>query len=196
MMSTPLPGQLICRKIEAKETYPIRRTALWPSVPLDKQSQPYDNLATTSHFGAFLPHHTHYSDAGLSEWLSTGPMEDEPSPRYIAVLSITTEPYPDPAGLPPDMRLPPAQHRQLHKFGVAQDLQGQHIGSALLRYAMEQTRRESDEPILLHLDARAKQEGWYARFGIKRLREGTFLKYGPTGNGPGVEYVRMGILLK
>lgn len=163
---------------------------LWPAVPLEEQVQPYDHLPSTIHLGAFLDDSDDIDDT-LPEACRPGAAYQAP----VGVMTITEESYRNTAALPPDLQDPALSHRQLHKFGVLQQLQGRGVGSALLQYAMKAFRGTQRERVLLHLDARANQEGWYARFGIQRLEEGTFTKYGPTGKGPGVEYVHMGIIL-
>lgn len=54
------------------------------------------------------------------------------------------------------------------------------------------TAAEAGPPALLHLDARREQAGFYERRGFSVLDPEVFVKKGPGGQGPGVEYVRMG----
>lgn len=160
------------RRIDAAVLPPIRHAVLWPSVPLQSQLQTFDHAPTTIHYGAFLPEYE----------------------NPVGCLSVTVEDYkkrlPDPIS---DMKL--SGQYQVHKFAIVQEHQGKRIGSALFRHVLEQLRIDLKGPILLHLDARVEQKGWYERFGLQVLDEEVFVKTGPTGNGPAVEYIRLGIVI-
>jgi GNAT superfamily N-acetyltransferase len=84
---------------------------------------------------------------------------------------------------------------QVHKFAILQEYQGKGIGSVLFRHTMGHLQQLEGKPILLHLDARVEQKGWYERFGLQVLDEEMFIKKGPTGDGPAVEYIRLGIVI-
>jgi GNAT superfamily N-acetyltransferase len=161
------------RRIDACQLPSIRHAVLWPSVPLRSQLLPFDDEITTIHYGAFL-----------------SPTDPDP----IGCLTITRENYKK--TLPPFVAETSLNGQyQVHKFAILQEHQGKGIGSALFRYTLQELRRERAGPVLLHLDARVHQRGWYERFGMHVLDEETFVKTGPTGNGPAVEYIRLGIVV-
>jgi GNAT superfamily N-acetyltransferase len=160
------------RRIDASLLPPIRHAVLWPSVAIDSQLQPFDSAETTIHYGAFLPEHE----------------------KPIGCLTLTKEDY--------KKELPPAiaelnlqGQYQVHKFAILQEYQGKGIGSVLFRHTMGHLQQLEGKPILLHLDARVEQKGWYERFGLQVLDEEMFIKKGPTGDGPAVEYIRLGIVI-
>jgi GNAT superfamily N-acetyltransferase len=159
------------RRIEANLLPPIRHAVLWPSVAIETQLQPFDSAETTIHYGAFIP-------------------EDE---NPIGCLTLTREDYKK--DLPPAISETIQGQYQVHKFAVLQEYQGRGIGSALFHHVLEHLQQLGGKPILLHLDARVEQRGWYERFGLQVLDEKVFIKKGPTGNGPAVEYIRLGIVI-
>jgi GNAT superfamily N-acetyltransferase len=166
------PPMLEVRRIDTSFLPPIRHAILWPSVAIDKQLQPFDSAETTIHYGAFIP-------------------EDE---NPIGCLTLTKEEYKK--ELPATIAEPNLQGQyQVHKFAVLLEHQGKGIGSVLFRHVLEHLQQLEEKPILLHLDARVEQKGWYERFGLQVLDEEKFIKKGPTGNGPAVEYIRLGIVL-
>jgi len=158
------------RRIDASLLSPIRQAVLWPSVAIDSQLQSFDHAETTIHYGAFIP--------------------DNEKP--IGCLTLTKEDYRK--DLPPTIFEMNLQGQyQVHKFAVFQEYQGKGIGSVLFRHTLGHLQQLEGKPILLHLDARVEQKGWYERFGLQVLDEEVFIKNGPTGNGPPVEYIRLGI---
>jgi GNAT superfamily N-acetyltransferase len=160
------------RRIDASLLPPMRHAVLWPSVPLDSQLLQFDHAKTTIHYGAFLP-----GDA-------------EP----VGCLTLTKEDFKK--GLPATIAgLGLEGQYQVHKFAVLQERQGKGIGSVLFRQVLQELREGTEGRVLLHLDARVEQRGWYERFGLQVLDEEIFVKTGPTGNGPAVEYIRLGIVL-
>ena len=161
------------RRIDASQLTPIRHAVLWPSVPLDSQLLPFDHADTTTHYGAFLS--------------ST---DSEP----IGCLTLTREAYKK--DLPPFVAdIPPEKQYQIHKFAVMQEYQGKGVGTVLFRYTLQELQHTKPGPVLLHLDARVEQRGWYERFGLQVLNEEIFIKKGPTGTGQPVEYIRLGIVV-
>lgn len=99
--------------------------------------------------------------------------------------------------LPPSVAaISPRNQFQVHKFAVYKEYQGQSVGSNLFRHTLAELGRQHDVPVLLHLDARLEQKGWYERFGLRALGDEVFIKNGPRGNGPAVEYIRLGIVLE
>jgi GNAT superfamily N-acetyltransferase len=170
------PSRVEVHTIEADQLSPIRHAVLWPSVPLESQLLPFDTVPTTAHYGAFLRD---------PETPTTGP---------IGCLTVTKELCK--ATLPELVtRQNPAVQVQVHKFAVYSEFQGKGIGSTLFRHVLVEVSRRYERPVLLHLDARVEQKGWYERMGLKVLDGEVFIKRGPTGDGPAVEYIRLGILL-
>ena len=161
------------RPIDADLLPPVRHAVLWPSVPLESQLLPFDHVTTTIHYGAFLPYH---------------------SSRPVGCLTLTEEAYKKDLA-PSVAAISPKNQYQVHKFAVYKEYQGQRIGSNLFRHTLAELRRQHDVPVLLHLDARLEQKGWYERFGLQALDDEVFIKNGPTGKGPAVEYIRLGIVL-
>jgi GNAT superfamily N-acetyltransferase len=159
------------RRIDASLLPPIRHAVLWPSVAINSQLQPFDSAETTIHYGAFIP-------------------ENE---NPIGCLTLTKEDYKK--ELPSAIADKIQGQYQVHKFAVLQEYQGKGIGSVLFRHVLEHLQQLERKPILLHLDARVEQRGWYERFGLQVLDGEVFSKKGPTGNGPPVEYIRLGIVL-
>lgn len=160
------------REIQADLLRHIRYAVLWPSVPLEHQLLPFDTAATTSHYGAFL-------NSDLDP---------------VGCLTLTEENCK--AALPDwvTVRSPKVQV-QVHKFAVYSEYQGKGIGSALFRHVLSEVKKRYKGPVLLHLDARVEQRGWYGRMGLVEVDGEKFIKNGPTGNGPSVEYIRLGIVL-
>jgi GNAT superfamily N-acetyltransferase len=162
------------RRIDAALLPPVRHAVLWPSVALETQLLPFDHAETTIHYGAFL---------------------SAASAEPIACLTLTKEHYKK--DLPPsiaDMAL--ISQYQVHKFAVYQEHQGNGVGSAIFRHVLNELQRsEGDLPLLVHLDARLEQRGWYERFGLQVLDSEVFIKTGPTGDGPPVKYIRLGIVI-
>jgi GNAT superfamily N-acetyltransferase len=161
------------RRIDPGLLSPIRHAVLWPSVAIERQLQPFDHADTTNHYGVFLS--------------ST---DFEP----VGCLSLTKEDY--------KKTLPTAivgsglrGQYQVHKFAVYKEHQGKGLGSVLFRHVLEELRSKTEGPLLLHLDARVEQRGWYERFGLQVLDDEVFIKTGPTGTGPPVEYIRLGIVI-
>jgi ribosomal protein S18 acetylase RimI-like enzyme len=164
------------RAIEAALVAPIRHVVLWPSIPLESQLLPFDTAPSTAHYGAFL----------------RDPETSTPNP--IGCLTVTEELCK--ATLPELVtRQHPKVQVQIHKFAVYSEFQGKGIGSALFRHVLAEVSQRYEGPVLLHLDARVEQKGWYERMGLKVPDEEVFIKRGPTGDGPAVEYIRLGILL-
>ena len=159
------------RRIEASLLPPIRHAVLWPSVAIESQLQPFDSAETTIHYGAFVPEHE----------------------KPIGCLTLTKENYKN--DLPPNIAETIRGQYQVHKFAVLQEYQGKRVGSVLFRHVLEHLQGLESKPILLHLDARVEQKGWYERFGLQVLDVEVFVKKGPTGNGPAVEYIRLGIVM-
>ena len=160
------------RRIDTSLLPAIRHAVLWPSVAIESQLQPFDSAETTIHYGAFIPEHE----------------------NPIGCLTLTKEDYKK--DFPPaiaDLNL--QGQYQVHKFAVLRECQGKGIGSVLFRHVLEHLLELEAKPILLHLDARVEQKGWYERFGLQVLDGEVFSKKGPTGNGPPVEYIRLGIVL-
>ncbi|WVW86866.1 hypothetical protein I302_108921 [Kwoniella bestiolae CBS 10118] len=176
--------QLTFKPIAPEDTIPLRHLVLWPSISLDKQLIPeYDFNPKTIHLGAFkIPNPNTASQPTLQD-----PTFDKDHP--IGVLTLAAQRYPSFSGEIP-------VHIQLHKFAVHPSLQGKGIGRQLLSYAIEILRqRYPDQKILFHFDARVSQIRFYERSGMSILDEKTFWKYGSTGKGEGVEYVKMGRVL-
>jgi GNAT superfamily N-acetyltransferase len=159
------------RRIDASLLPPIRHAVLWPSVAIESQLQSFDSAETTIHYGAFIP-------------------ENE---NPIGCLTLTKEEYKK--DLPPAISETIQGQYQVHKFAVLQKYQGKGIGSVLFRHVLAHLQQLEGKPILLHFDARVEQKGWYERFGMQVLDGEVFIKKGPTGNGPAVEYIRLGIVL-
>jgi len=159
------------RRIDASLLPPIRQAVLWPSVAIESQLQQFDSAETTIHYGAFLPE----------------------ANKPIGCLTLTKEDYKK--DLPSNTAETIRGQNQVHKFAVLQEYQGKGIGSVLFRHVLEHLQQLEAKPILLHLDARVEQKGWYERFGLQVLDGEVFSKKGPTGNGPPVEYIRLGIVL-
>lgn len=172
--TSPKPPPITIRPIPRAETLALRHAVLWPSVPLSAQAQIYDVAEGTVHLGAF---------ESTSSASNTEP---------VGVLTLVVAPYACPSSTPsPPTRPPfPSRQLQLRKFAVSPAQQGYGIGSAMLSAAVVHVR--STEPTLLHLDARREQVPFYAKRGFTVLDEEVFVKTGPGGLGPGVEYVRMG----
>jgi GNAT superfamily N-acetyltransferase len=166
------PSMVEVRRVDASLLPPIRHAVLWPSVAIESQLQPFDSAETTIHYGAFIP-------------------ENE---NPIGCLTLTKEDYKKdfPSAI---AELDLQGQYQVHKFALLQKYQGQGIGSVLFRHVLEHLQQLGAKPILLHLDARVEQKGWYERFGLQVLDGEVFIKKGPTGNGPAVEYIRLGIVV-
>ena len=165
------PSMVEVRRIDASLLPPIRHAVLWPSVAIESQLQPFDHADTTIHYGAFVP-------------------ENEVP---IGCITLTKEEYKK--QLPPAIAGKIQAQYQVHKFAVLQEYQSRGIGSVLFRHVLEHLQQLEAQPILLHLDARVEQKGWYERSGFQVLDEEKFIKKGPTGNGPPVDYIRLGIVL-
>lgn len=189
--TTAPAGNLAIRPIPASSTHALRHRVLWPSVALEVQAQPYDVAEGTVHLGAFT-----------SPASSSAPQPDESGAEPCGVLTLVIAPCPCalPAALQPSASSPPLQV-QLRKFAVAPEMQGRGVGGAMLVAAVDEVRRIRDSaagrtqdppPALLHLDARREQAGFYERRGFCVLDPEVFVKKGPGGGGPDVEYVRMG----
>jgi GNAT superfamily N-acetyltransferase len=179
------------RRITHQETAPLRHAVLWPTVPLDKQLQAFDEIDTTRHYGAFLSNTITDIDERYH------PAEHQ---HPIGCLTLVHIPpfcaRPIPEGI---LNGPvPTHHVQLRKFAVIQPSQGKGVGRALFRYVLGEIHDigldKEEESTWLHLDSRSRQAGFYEALGMSVLGEG-FIKYGPTGDGPGVEYVRMGMVV-
>lgn len=167
-----IPPSVTIRPIAPSETHALRHAVLWPSVPLDAQAQPFDVVEGTVHLGAF-------GSASDSEPIGT--------------LTLVVAPYAGPSTSIPSPSLTtlfPSRQVQLRKFAVSPAQQGNGIGSTMLAAAVAHV--SSTEPTLLHLDARREQVPFYAKRRFVVLDEEVFVKMGPGGKGPGVEYVRMG----
>jgi len=165
------PSMVEVRRIDASLLPPIRHAVLWPSVAIEAQLQPFDHADTTIHYGAFVAENQ----------------------KPTGCITLTHEGYK--GDLPPAIAGTMQGQYQVHKFAVMQDYQGQGIGLVLFRHVLEHLQQLAAKPILLHLDARVEQKGWYQRFGLQVLDQEKFTKNGPTGNGPPVEYIRLGIML-
>jgi len=159
------------RRIDASLLPPIRHAVLWPSVAIESQLQPFDHADATIHFGAFVPKNE----------------------RPIGCITLTKEDFQK--HLPPAIAGKIQEQYQIHKFAVLQEYQRLGVGSVIIRHVLEHLQQLEAKPILLHLDARVEQKGWYERSGLQVLDEEKFIKRGPTGNGPPVEYIRLGIML-
>jgi GNAT superfamily N-acetyltransferase len=160
------------RRIDSSRLPTIRKAVLWPSIPIESQLQTFDHADTTTHYGTFLPH-----------------LENP-----VGCLTLTKEKLK--TDLPPGFsNIEGLAHYQVHKFAVYKEYQGKGVGSTLFRHVLREVRGMGDRKVLLHLDARVEQRGWYERFGLRVLDEDVFVKTGPTGNGPAIEYIRLGIVL-
>ncbi|WRT69746.1 uncharacterized protein IL334_006737 [Kwoniella shivajii] len=168
-------SNLVFRRIPAERTIPLRHLVLWPSISIEFQLVPsYDLSQDTIHTGAFLP--------------STPHIEQDP----IGILTLAIQPYSNPSSLPVSLQDQDV-HVQLHKFAVNPSCQGKSIGRQLLAYAIRLLREVyCGKRVLLHFDARANQQRFYQNCGMIILDDNTFVKYGPNGEGKGVEYVKMG----
>lgn len=166
------PSMVEVRRIDTSLLPSIRHAVLWPSVAIESQLQPFDSAETTIHYGAFIPEHE----------------------IPIGCLTLTKEDYKK--DFPPAIAGLHIQGQyQVHKFAVLQEYQGKGIGSVLFRHVPEHLQELEAKPILLHLDARVEQKGWYERLGLQVLDGEVFVKKGPTGDGPAVEYIRLGIVI-
>ena len=170
------------RNIEAAQTVAIRHRVLWPSIPIEGQLLPYDSLSSTTHYGAFAS-------------------SNDAAP--IACLTITLEPYKGNNALPTAIAasLPDgSRHYQLHKYAVLPEYQRRRVGKRLLLHAVEalteSVRQEGEQACLFHFDARLSQIGVYEHLGFGILDEERFMKHGSTGKEVGVEYVRMGKVIR
>lgn len=164
------------RLISSAQLPPIRHAVLWPSVPLGSQLQAFDSAPTTVHYGAFLRD---------PEFSTTGPIGCLTLTEELCKASLTDFI----TSHNPNVQL------QIHKFAVYPEYQGRGIGSTLFRHVLAEVSRHYVGPVLLHLDARVEQRGWYERMGLRVLNEDKFVKRGPTGDGPAVEYIRLGTIL-
>lgn len=169
--STPHANSLSTRPISGSSTHALRHSVLWPSVPLSEQAQPYDEAEGTVHLGAFLSSP------------DSSPLATEP----IGVLTLVIAPVRS-----SDLGSSDSPQVQLRKFAVAHEFQGRGVGSAMLAAAVEHARHMAPQATLLHLDARREQVAFYQRRVFEVLDAEVFVKTGPGGRGPGVEYVRMG----
>ncbi|KAL7419239.1 hypothetical protein Q5752_006076 [Cryptotrichosporon argae] len=181
-MSSAPTHALEIRPVTPAELAPIRHAVLWPSIPPDAQLLPYDFLPTTIHLGAF--------ESGALVGCLTLTVE-----AYKGALpSPPSPPFPSPTD-PTFPTLPyPARQVQLHKFAVLPHLQGKGIGRALF-LAAAAAIHAGPAPALLHFDARANQQGFYARLGAGVLDPATFETRGPTGTATPVTHIRMGMVV-
>ncbi|RSH76698.1 uncharacterized protein EHS24_005446 [Apiotrichum porosum] len=188
----PPRTQVVIRPIPATSTSLLRHTVLWPSIPLAAQLLPYDHEPTTAHLGAFLP--VPPANFGLHDVpndYSPGALDPQP----VGCLTVVFEEYL--GALPNDIKArgPIRQQVQLHKFAVLQQLQGQRIGRRLIERALADLASLDAGRILFHFDARLDQIGFYERLGMRILDPRVFIKYGPTGDGPPIEHIRMGKII-
>ena len=223
-MGKPTPP-LSIRAVRAEETVPLRKLVLWPGLPLEDQLRPYDHFPTTVHIGAFLPStltSTSNSTSGedTSLQLPTPPITPLTTPpitshegyekeEMVACLSLVFEPYLGARNLS-DV---PKTEIQLHKFAVRPDLQGLGVGRAMVAFVMRllgdttngprvappagfERFAELERPILLHLDSRYLQRGFYSAIGLGVLDEKTWQFRGVHGDQPLKEYIRMGKLIQ
>ncbi|WWC65886.1 uncharacterized protein I303_108508 [Kwoniella dejecticola CBS 10117] len=200
------------RQIDAEQTINLRKTVLWPSIPLSKQLDPsYDLRESTVHLGAFLHLRSADDPSSLSASSSRMRIPITIKPDSTSVLHDIEEGYLDgnePIGIMTltqqsysgaELALPNIgtgncnKHIQLRKFAILPRLQGQSIGRQFLLHAIEYIKSNyPDERILCHFDARVSQRKFYERCGMKVLDEKSFWKFGSTGQEPGVEYIKMG----
>ncbi|RXK37970.1 hypothetical protein M231_04756 [Tremella mesenterica] len=168
---------------------------------------PTANSMTNSLEGGYEPDET--PTACLTPPKETGKHDETP----IACLTLVLEPYL--GKLPEHISNTTGGETlntvQLHKFAVKFDLQGKGIGRQMLQYvydlfstsamvegdeSLKETLMGVQKPILLHLDSRKVQAGFYIKAGLEVLDGNVFIKRGPTGDGYPHEYVRMGRLIK
>ncbi|KIK69993.1 hypothetical protein GYMLUDRAFT_236442 [Collybiopsis luxurians FD-317 M1] len=174
-MALDVHKHVLLRPIEVGQTLLLRQHVLWPDLPIDKLKLPEDGNGW--HFGAFVP--------------------DDPSATDdpIAVISLFLDPIPIDCGavISEDSEftnnseslssfVPSRAAVRFRKFACRQSMQGQGIGTALLKYALDFARSNLNAQVFW-CDARVSSASWYERRGLVRFGE-KFYK------GP-VEYVRM-----
>lgn len=182
------------RRIPASFTIPLRHRVLWPSLAPESQLLPYDHLDSTIQLGGFI---SSSNDPALS---ASSHLEAHYLPAAeqlpVAILTLTVEQISPAVHLSPEQSLAGRQI-QLHKFAVLPELQGQGVGRQMYKAAERLLEAESHGTgTLLHFDARKNQRETYLAFGAELLDETVFVKRGPTGDGPEIEHVRMGKLLR
>lgn len=153
-------------RLTSAQTIPLRHAVLWPEKPPAFVVLPEDDLATTTHLGA-VP-----IAAGPSSPSAGTPISQEP----ISIITLVPAAFPSP-GL---------SHRtalRFRKFATAHAHQGQGVGAQLLAAVFALADGEAGAAELVWCDARAEQQGWYERRGMRR-EGGVFDKDGRA-------YVRM-----
>lgn len=217
-MGKPAPS-LDIRVVRAEDTIPLRKLVLWPGLPLEDQLRPYDHFPSTVHIGAFLPPSDIASNGAAPLQLPTPPVTPLATPpsrsdggegeEMVSCLSLVFEPYLGARDLPAE----PKTEIQLHKFAVRPNLQGLGVGRAMVAFVMRllgdtatgpkasppagfERFAELERPILLHLDSRYLQRGFYSAIGLGVLDEKTWQFRGIHGDQPPKEYIRMGKLIE
>ncbi|WVR08001.1 hypothetical protein IAU60_005045 [Kwoniella sp. DSM 27419] len=191
--------QLSYRPITAEQTVPLRKIALWPSVPAQGQlDKSYDFATDTIHLGAFLAH-SHDTTLG-DPYLPSSQQPESQQP--IGIITFARRPYSSSAGqLPSGISSEQVRSQyQLHKFAIHPSLQGYGLGRTFLAHSLEELKRSDPSGqtagnLLLHLDAREPQIPFYRKCGMQVLDPIVFGKKSPTGEGDEIPHVKMGRLL-
>lgn len=142
MEATPITlDKTIVRQITLPETYPVRRTVLYPNSPESKIYIPNDEQGI--HFGAFL-----HGD-------------------LIAVISLFREPIPTSESPP----CGPSKSLRFRKFACLRSHQSRGIGTQLFRHVLNFARKDPHLGLgtLVWCDARWSTREWYLKRGMNVL---------------------------
>ncbi|KAJ3571225.1 hypothetical protein NP233_g3896 [Leucocoprinus birnbaumii] len=138
--------QVHCKRIEAKDTWALRHSVLWPDKDIAFVQLPADDEGV--HLGAFLV--------------------DDDREVPAAIISLFPE------GIPHNSGIPPAPHTEctirFRKFACNPAYQRQGIGSQLLEYAASFARSEMNG-VRLWCDARTSTLEWYQKRGFEKFGE-------------------------
>ena len=156
------------REIEQSETIAVRHSVLWPHMPLEHVILPEDIRG--KHFGAFV------LESPAADKIFTS--------SSVAVISLFHEDVPqiDASRSAAEFDVGTGSSWRFRKFACVEALQGQGIGSTLLRFVLDHARNELGARVIW-CDARLLQKKWYERRG--------FTAFGDIFMKDGVQYVRM-----
>ncbi|KAJ4482559.1 hypothetical protein J3R30DRAFT_3460525 [Lentinula aciculospora] len=172
-MNTTIPLQI--RQIAVERTVSLRHEVLWPDMPIDNVKLPEDKHGW--HFGAFVDESLANDDpiAVISLFLDHVPIDNGAAGGSGA--------FPDNDSINVPSEIIAVRFR---KFACKTNMQGQGVGTALLKHAMQFARSELKAEVFW-CDARVSSAAWYSGRGLSQFGHKFF-------KGP-VEYVRMRALM-
>jgi GNAT superfamily N-acetyltransferase len=153
---SPASPTLSVVRLSAARTIPLRHAVLWPDRPPAFVVLPEDGLPSTIHLGLALA--------------SPSRAESEPD-RFepVSILTLVPTQFPSPTS-----ELGSLRALRVRKFATALDYQGHGYGTQLLSAAFALADNDDGsgtEVELVWCDARAEQERWYERRGMRREGE-------------------------